>query len=237
MPLSQPEASIHSIEIDGWVITYVLRRSPRAKRARLEFRAESGLSVIIPRGYPLSRVAGLLLEKRRWVLARLAAWKPRAPRKAAPGVFYLGRRLRVIEQKDGSRVESTSLKRDALILKLRPGSDRQAVIDGWLRSQAEELILSSVQEMCSRLGVGYKRLSLRRARRRWGSCSPKGNLSFNWRVIGAPRPVIDYVVTHELCHLQEMNHSRRFWQLVERACPEWRRHRSWLRRHEDELMS
>lgn len=85
-------------------------------------------------------------------------------------------------------------------------------------------------------GGTYKRISIRGQKTRWGSCSSKGTLSFNWRLMLAPPAVLDYVVVHELCHLTHMNHSKAFWQDVESVCPDYRNLRKWLKEHGSELV-
>ncbi len=80
-------------------------------------------------------------------------------------------------------------------------------------------------------GRGYSGLTIRGQRTRWASCSPSGAMSFNWRLLLAPEPVVDYVVWHEVCHLDVMDHSPRFWNLVARHCPDHREHSAWLRRN------
>lgn len=85
------------------------------------------------------------------------------------------------------------------------------------------------------LGVTFNRISVKDQRSLWGSCTRAGNLNFSWRLLLAPDSVLDYVVVHELAHRVQMNHSRRFWEVVERLCPEHRSHRRWLRRHGAEL--
>ena len=87
------------------------------------------------------------------------------------------------------------------------------------------------------LGVEPERIQIRDQRTRWGSCSTRGTLSFNWRLVLAPFDVLDYVVVHELCHLREPNHSRRFWTLVEQRRPGWRAQRDWLHEHGPELLA
>lgn len=88
-----------------------------------------------------------------------------------------------------------------------------------------------------RLGVAFGRVRVKNQRTLWGSCSPSGDLNFNWRLTLAPPEVLDYVVIHELAHRLEMNHSRRFWAHVERLCPEHRERRRWLRRNSKLLFS
>ena len=87
------------------------------------------------------------------------------------------------------------------------------------------------------LGVRFGRISVRKQRTKWGSCSAKGNLNFNCLLLLASESVLDYVVVHELCHLREMNHSKRFWALVEELCPDWREARRWLRMNGGALMA
>jgi predicted metal-dependent hydrolase len=92
-------------------------------------------------------------------------------------------------------------------------------------------------EEAGALGVRYERIAIRGQRTRWGSCSTRGTLSFNWRLALAPFAVLDYVVVHELCHLREPNHSPRFWALVAARRPDWRASRAWLREHGEELLA
>lgn len=95
------------------------------------------------------------------------------------------------------------------------------------------LALDGFIERCvlyaGKMGVEFKKIRLSSAQTRWGSCGPQGNLSFNWRLIQAPTEILDYVVVHELAHLIEHNHSRRFWAKVEEFCPDYRAARKWLR--------
>jgi predicted metal-dependent hydrolase len=93
------------------------------------------------------------------------------------------------------------------------------------------------EEEAEALGVSYGRIEVRDQRTRWGSCSPRGTLSFNWRLALAPLEVLDYVVVHELCHLREANHSPRFWRLVAERRPDWREQRAWLRENGAELLA
>lgn len=85
-------------------------------------------------------------------------------------------------------------------------------------------------------GGSYNRISVRDQKTRWGSCSAKGTLSFNWRLMLAPPAIQDYVIIHELCHLTYMNHSNAFWEKVESVCPDYRTARKWLKDHGHELV-
>jgi predicted metal-dependent hydrolase len=101
--------------------------------------------------------------------------------------------------------------------------------DAASRRNAKEIIHARVRHWAGVLGLEYGRVFVKDQRTLWGSCSARKNLNFNWRLAAAPPEALDYVVIHELCHLREMNHSKRFWDLVLAACPDYRARRKWLR--------
>ena len=118
-------------------------------------------------------------------------------------------------------------------LRLDPGG----VSESEARLAARELVTMVAEEEAQALRVDYARIAVRDQRTRWGSCSPSGTLSFNWRLVLAPLEVLDYVVVHELCHLRVPNHSQRFWRLVATRRPDWLAQRDWLREHGPELLA
>ena len=119
----------------------------------------------------------------------------------------------------------------------RLGLERLTVSESAARVGARELVSALAEEEAALIGVAYRRIRIGGQRTLWGSCSPRGTLSFNWRLMLAPAEALDYVVVHELCHLRVPNHSRRFWGLVERRRPHWREQRDWLRKHGPELLA
>ena len=115
--------------------------------------------------------------------------------------------------------------------------DPRRVSEAEARQAARELVTMVLDDEAPALGVSYGMVQIRDQRTRWGSCSARGNLSFNWRLALAPFEVLDYVVVHELCHLREPNHSKRFWRLVASRRPGWRRQRDWLTTNGPELLA
>lgn len=115
--------------------------------------------------------------------------------------------------------------------RLRRGALGQAagVFEAWYREQARDLYTRRLAELAARHGFQYSRMRLSSARTRWGSCSSRGTISLNWRLVLAPAEVVDYVILHELAHLRVPNHSKEFWRLVESLCPEAKQHRQWLK--------
>jgi predicted metal-dependent hydrolase len=119
----------------------------------------------------------------------------------------------------------------------RLGLERLTLTESQARAGARERISELTAHEAERIGVAYRRIRIGGQRTLWGSCSARGTLSFNWRLILAPPEVLEYVVVHELCHLRVPDHSRRFWALVESHRPQWRHQRAWLRRHGPELLA
>lgn len=106
-----------------------------------------------------------------------------------------------------------------------------------LKAEARPLLLSRAEELAPKLGVSFGRVTVRTQRTRWGSCSNQGNLNFNALLLLAPAEVQEYVVAHELAHRREMNHSPRFWALVEGVIPDWRERRAWLKKNGASLLA
>ncbi len=105
----------------------------------------------------------------------------------------------------------------------------------FLKREAKRDLDAASRKAAAQLGVTVKRISVRDQSSRWGSCSSTGVLSYSWRLILAPPFVLDYLAAHEVAHLVEMNHSRRFWALVERICPDMKRAKAWLDVHGSSL--
>lgn len=104
------------------------------------------------------------------------------------------------------------------------------------KKMARDVYEQKTAYYAKRMNVTYGRIAIRDQKTRWGSCSSAGNLNFNWRLILAPAGVLDYVVVHELAHRRQMNHSARFWSVVEEEMPDYKRYVKWLKEHGRELM-
>ena len=224
-----------NLNLKGQTIPYIIKRSTRARYTRLEMRRETGLVVVIPRSYHIDRLRDLLQEKQDWILRKFSIYGKRqrlsANNEIKSGDFipYLGRKLKVLTAENTGEYDRVTLEWDRVIVSTSGKKQPGMILEQWYRIQAAELIKEKLAKWSSRLQVSYHKVTIRKQRTRWGSCSRHGNLSFNWQLLMAPEPVIDYVIVHELAHLKEMNHSKRFWQLVAEHCPRWRAHKKWLR--------
>jgi predicted metal-dependent hydrolase len=184
-----------------------VRRSPRARRYRIVLLSANEIEVVVPQRGRLGDVERILEEKRRWLERAVAQERARPQLGLDGGVWLHG--------------EQVAAPRGAL--------------EPWYRRRARAAVSETAEREAARLGLGYDRIRIADQRTRWGSCSTRGTLSFSWRLVLAPRRVLDYVVVHELCHLRHPNHSPRFWAELDAARPEWRAEARWLRDHGREL--
>jgi predicted metal-dependent hydrolase len=206
-------------------LEYTIRRSPRARRVRVRVDPYEGVEVVIPQRGTHREARAAIRELRPWIDKRLQeASKARQRLASPPGtVPFLGGHLRLHYDEGRTRAHR---KHDALHL---PATNGHEALERWYRAQAKAEIAPRLDEATQRLGHPHTTLAIRNQRTRWGSCSSTGAMSFNWRLLLAPEPVLDYVVWHEACHLVVMDHSKRFWALVERHVPGYREPRRWLR--------
>lgn len=190
-------------------IKYQLVRSSRTTVA-IQISREGEVVVRAPRGCPQSSIDAFVTEKQAWIERKLGEV-----------------RRRNTEREQAGSGES----RDVFRL---PGSPGEEAV---YRAQAAEIFARKAAYYAERMNVTFNKITIRDQKTRWGSCSSKGNLNFNWRLVLAPVPVLDYVVIHELAHRREMNHSSRFWDIVGEMMPDYRIYRKWLWEHGECLMN
>jgi predicted metal-dependent hydrolase len=213
-------------------LPYTIRRSARARRVRVTVGSDGEVVVTLPKRAAERRAAEAVRELRPWIDRRRAALESAAAEVAreSGSLPYLGTTLRVVAEPGRERVH-----RRGDVLLVPPGGATEA-IERWYRRRARAEIGSRLDAAAARAGTPYKGLTIRGQRTRWASCSSKGAMSFNWRLLLAPEAVLDYVIEHEVCHLEVMDHSPRFWALLESRGPGWRSHAAWLRRYGSALV-
>ena len=209
-------------------IEYTVRRSERARNVRVHVDPHDGaVEVVIPKRGRIREAEAAVVELRPWIEARLreaAAVQERiaARRGRLP---YLDESLHVVPQRGRTRVH----RRDDVLLV--PAGDARPALERWYRRAARMEIEPRLDAAVATLGHAYGSLRIGGQRTRWGSCSATGAMSFNWRLLLAPEAVLDYVIWHEACHLRHLDHSPRFWALLERHRPGYCEQKAWLRRH------
>lgn len=220
----------HSLVIDGTRVDLVLRHSARRSFAlQVDHR---GARVAVPLRTPLGEVERFVHSHGRWLLDRLQA---RAATRPAPvldvvdgaSIPLFGRPL-TLRLRAGRLTHWRSLTDETEELLLPTAVDSLRALLRALQARALDWYRGRVEEYCHRLALPVPAVRLSNARSRWGSCSSRSGIRLHWRLIHLPPALIDYVVAHEVAHLLEMNHSPRFWAVVERLYPDWRSARAAL---------
>jgi len=199
---------------------------------RVSVESDGAVQVTLPKRAPLRaadeavRELAPWIERRRRALARAAAEVARTP----GTVPYLDTELTLVAQPGRTRVHRRG---DVLLV---PERRTEEALERWYRRAARTEIGPRLDAAVARAGTSYTGLTIRGQRTRWASCSSTGGMSFNWRLLLAPEAVLDYVIEHEVCHLEVMDHSPRFWRLLESRVPDWRDHARWLRRYGSTLV-
>ena len=196
----------------GEKVPYELIRSSR-KTVALQIGSDGTVTVRAPRWCSRAAVDAFVAEKEGWI----------------------GKKLAEQEQRRRDRQQALEGGAQAMWQGLVPWPQTEKDCQS-CRRQAAGILAGKAAQLAPLMGVTYQRITVRDQKTRWGSCSAKGNLNFNWRLLLAPEPVMDYVVVHELAHRREMNHSPRFWKIVEETMPDYRRWRTWLREYGELLM-
>lgn len=189
--------------------TQLICRVTRSKRKSygIVVDEDGQVNVRIPLRGSMITARNLVMDKQDWILEKVALQKQRK------------------QQREALQAESA----EKYTPQQREGLERR------YRQAAKEYIPRRADYFAQRIGVSYERIRIAEQKTRWGSCSSRGTLSFNWKLMLAPPKVLDYVVVHELCHLIEMNHSPRFWKLVEEIIPEYKEYRKWLKENGNTL--
>lgn len=226
------------LEVGGRRVPLLLVRHARARRYLLRLRADGTARVTVPRGGSVAEARRFAERNLAWLdeqLKRLTVAPP-TPREWRLGteVLFRGEWVRLESDPNGGNVVNIgSLKLPGL----DPAADLRPAIEGHLRRVTQRELPPRVMELAGLHQLSVRRVTVRNQRSRWGSCSRRGTISLNWRLIQTPPFVCDYIILHELMHLREMNHSPRYWRQVEDVCPDYRQAEQWLKQHSRLLRS
>ncbi len=225
-----------SLSLCGRSVPYVIKVSARARRLRITVSTH-GVTVTLPKGVPQREAERFLRQNEEWVTAQLERAAKQAKPSPLPADVILwhgaATQLQRVEEpgrKSRAKVEE-NLGRIRVTLPVGSKLTTRQAAESWMRANARQEIEALVAVEARRMGARYAAVSIRDQRTRWGSCSTRGNLSFNWRLVMTPPAVMQYVVVHELAHLFEPNHSADFWAVVARFFPEFKKARAWLRKN------
>jgi len=237
---------VDQLTIGNEIIPYEERRSVRYRRITLSVLGDR-VRISAPKNASAKQLKELLNSKQAWILKHWLesqALQQHCLKQYIEGEKfpYQGHVLELIIKKDAHSSIRVSLEGKDLVVYLPhnlPDKGRltniQNAVMAWYKVQARRVFTNKIEEQERRMQVMHQHFRLKDQKTRWGSCSSKGNLNLNWRIIMAPEEVIDYLIIHELAHLTQPNHSDRFWQRVAVFMPDYAPRRKWLRDHGHEL--
>ncbi|MGE0753900.1 MAG: M48 family metallopeptidase [Alphaproteobacteria bacterium] len=246
----------HNIIIDGKTIPIEIRRHKTARHMIIRYHpAHHVIRLTLPRYTGIRQGLRFVADKQVWIANQIQQRSQPIMLKDGGRLPLLGnyytlhhhqgrgtmklshdplQDIRVLEH--GGLYEHLPYAGDARIIHVHGDAEFFARrLRDWLKKLAACLLDVLVQEKSRLLGVRASRVSVRDTRSHWGSCNEHGRMTFSWRLVMAPYEVLEYVVCHEVAHLKEMNHSRKFWQYVESLCPHWQQSRNWLKHYGDSL--
>lgn len=222
---------------DGFRVAII--RSKRRKTLALAV-ANGEVSVRMPAKMAVHHAERFIQQKTAWIQQKLAAHPAIKKRLFTEGesLLFLGQQV-YLSIIPGSTANQVKLTKQSLLVDLKNKAPSQAVIlkhiTDWYKQQATQQLMARCRALSEVTGLLPRSIIVKTYKARWGSCTRIGDIQFNWKLIMAPKAVIDYVIIHELCHIKQHNHSAAFWQLVENFCPHYKVHRAWLKNNGHQL--
>ena len=221
----------NNLSLRAGQLQIIVRPSTRARRLILRLLNADTVELVLPEGARLKQAADFLFKHAAWVYEARERWaaRPEGLDRGLPslidlhairerwqvhGIFASGNKVRLVERSQGR------------LLELRGSIDRRhlwsALLQTWLKKRAKLFLVPWLERIANRTGLDYRRVTVRLQRSRWGSCSCRQHINLNARLLLVAPELVEYLFIHELCHTRELNHSARFWKLVERHCPEYK---------------
>jgi len=214
-------------------LNYIIKRSAKRKKVTITVERDRTVVVHAPEGVSDEKIEQVVNSKRQWIYEKVGHTQkydlPHAPGKevvSGESALYLGRQYRIEIVKTG--LDEIRFTHRFLIPAVKMAKQTE-ILREWYIGKAKEKIVPRVKQHARTLGVQVAEIKIVDNRYRWGSCTLKDNVNFNWRLIKAPMFVIDYVIVHELAHLIETNHTPRFWNIVKAQTPTMDKAKAWLK--------
>ena len=213
---------------------HLIRSKKRRKTISLHIRENGKIVVHTPYRTPRWEIDKFIQEKESWIVEKISEREKRikeVEKTFLPGekFLYLGERYPLETKESGNKEFPLTLAFGKFILSRDHLGKARDLFCIWYKKEAKEKITGRVAHYSRRFQLLPEGVKITNARSRWGSCSRDNRLSFSWRIIMASWTVIDYVLIHELAHIREKNHSKKFWDYVGSMLPDYRKHKSWLR--------
>jgi predicted metal-dependent hydrolase len=225
------------IESENSELLVKVRKSKKARSVRVFIECDASATLVVPVRMSMNRAEKFLQLNKNWVINKIAEQKATVVGRQVDGHIPIWGEQSKIEFSEGHKEIAIEEKKLLIGEALRGKENLGERIYVFLKDVLREEITHLAAHHCNLIHKNFSKISIKDTKTTWGSCSSKGNISFCWRLVFAPKQVVEYVVAHEVCHLLEMNHSRKFWSAVENNYPGYEKHRKWLKKHTSYLHS
>ena len=231
-------SKIPKVQLEEYTVDYDVRYSGKASKSRIDADIEKGITVVIPKELKEDcSPENILRNRKRWVKNRIQEFQ-NFKRDIPDRSYKEGETIKVLGQERKIQVSDRHELKEEIHLdkeKLKDSTIKEE-LESLLRKEAKSKIQEKIEKYEEHVGSDYDKIYVRDQKTRWGSCSPKDNLSFNWRLILGPEHVLEYIVVHELAHLEEKNHDNKFWSKVKEMYPEYKKSNQWLSENSPKLV-
>lgn len=224
------------LKLENRTINYVIRRMKR-KTIAVKIREEGYIEIVSPLRVTCEHIEDLLRKKEQWVLGTLdKIILEKERREKSTAALFLGKEYYLIKSKSPTNKTSVEILSDKIIVNyLIDENESLGILRRWYINAAGEILNKKTKEFSSILNVSPNKISIKEQKTRYGSCSSKKNINYNWKIIMAPEEVVDYLVVHELSHLVHFNHQKEFWELVQSIIPNYKQCRDYLKYNGNKL--
>jgi len=227
--------------VDDKNLSIEVIRTNRKKTVSINI-SKGHIQVIVPEKTSDFKVKTLIKKRNLWIRKKLEEDAKKTPLKikeyiSGESFTYLGRNYRLkVYEGNKPEVKLIGGYLEVSYLKKSKNNSIKTMLINWYQDHAIKRLIEKTNRFAKIIGVNPKTISIRDYKSRWGACSSKGDISYNWKIIIAPHHIVDYVVAHELCHLKHPNHSLLYWKSVKHIIPNYQMCRDWLKYHRNELL-
>ncbi len=217
-------------------LDYIVKKSNRKKKLTIRISPQSQVIVSCPKFISNKRIDHFIQQNLSWIQQKIKE------QQKTQSYFFDQNFIRIFGKK---YIKSTDFKEQnsvktyiqdnqIIISHFMPISKQKQskTINKYLKSTATRYLIPRTHQMGQKMNIKFNKISIKKQKTRWGSCSSLGNLNFNWRLVHFDIPIIDYVIIHELAHRVHLNHSKTFWSLVGQYCPQYQKHRRFLKKYQ-----
>jgi hypothetical protein len=230
-----PPPFLTHLIVDGHSVPIHYRRSHRAQRYRLWIDPFARVQAVIPRNGSPAKAHAFFIRQENWVIEQWRnrrAWvEEQEQARNRQFILFRGKETKIVTEETDSK-NFLCLSDERFIFHSKSYPSLQTLARSLLQTAAKKELADRTMELAAQYQFQVHRVSVRNQRSRWGSCSSRGTISLNWKLLQVPLHVRDYIILHELAHRRQMNHSPRYWQLVASICPFWKEAEQWLRQHD-----